>query len=136
MTTLSQFSRLLALLCLVFGIAGCSWMPFIGGDDELEPLPEEVDTNEQKLYSNAQRYLRTGNYQQAIAALERLEARFPFGRYAEQAQLELIYACYMSFDHDSAVAAADRFLASLTDEEREEVFNDISRWLKRLPANP
>ena len=76
----------------------------------MEALSEEVETTEQKLYTNAQRYLRTSNYAQAIGALERLEARFPFGRYAEQAQLELIFARYMSFNLDSAVAAAERFI--------------------------
>ena len=82
-------------------------MPFFGDDDEREP---EIETSEQKLYRDAQRLLRTGNYNQAIGSLEALEARFPFGRYAEQAQLELIYARYMSFDLDGAVAAADRFI--------------------------
>jgi outer membrane protein assembly factor BamD len=96
-------------LLLVFSSAlgACSWMPFIGGDDTPEVAPE---TSEQKLYRDAQRYLRSGNYQQAIGQLELLEARFPFGRYAEQAQLELIYARYQSFDLDGAVAAADRFI--------------------------
>ena len=85
-------------------------MPFIGGDDETEELPEEAETTEQKLYRDAQRWLRSSNYQQAIAALERLEARFPFGRYAEQAQLEMIYGRYMSVDLDGAKAAAERFI--------------------------
>lgn len=89
-------------------LGGCSWMPFIGGDDDAaEP---EIETTEQKLYRDAQRMLRSGNYQQGIAQLELLEARFPFGRYAEQAQLELVYARYMSFDLDGAAAAADRFI--------------------------
>lgn len=82
-------------------------MPFIGGDDDAD---EEIETTEQKVYRDAQRYLRSGNYQQATAQLEMLEARFPFGRYAEQAQLELIYARYMAFDLDAADAAADRFI--------------------------
>jgi outer membrane protein assembly factor BamD len=83
-------------------------MPFVGGGDK-EPS-EELETTEQKLYRDAQRLLRSGNYQQAITQLELLEARFPFGRYAEQAQLELIYARYMSFDLDGANSAADRFI--------------------------
>lgn len=82
-------------------------MPFFGGDDEVNV---DIETSEQKLYRDSQRLLRSGNYQQAIATLELLEARFPFGRYAEQAQLELIYARYMSFDLEGAVAAADRFI--------------------------
>jgi len=93
---------------LVSTLAGCSWIPFIGGDDEsVEP---EIETSEQKLYRDAQRMLRSGNYQRAIGSLEMLESRFPFGRYAEQAQLELIYARYMSYDLEGASAAADRFI--------------------------
>ena len=84
-------------------------MPFIGGDEKEAP-PEELETTEQKLYRDAQRLLRSGNHQQAITQLELLEARFPFGRYAEQAQLELIYARYMSYDLDGATSAADRFI--------------------------
>ena len=100
------------IIVLLFSlVSGCSWMPFIGGDDDdSNELPEEVETTEQKLYRDAQRWLRSSNYQQAISSLERLEARFPFGRYAEQAQLELIYARYMTYDHDGAIAAAERFI--------------------------
>jgi len=82
-------------------------MPFFGNDDETLP---DIETTEQKLYRDAQRLLRSGNYQQAIAQLEMLEARFPFGRYAEQAQLELIYGRYMSYDLEGCTAAAERFI--------------------------
>ncbi|GIS20895.1 MAG: hypothetical protein CM15mP120_28110 [Pseudomonadota bacterium] len=58
----------------------------------------EIETNEEKVYAQAQRSLRSSNYNSAIEQLELLEARFPFGRFAEQAQLELVYARYMTFD--------------------------------------
>lgn len=80
-------------------------MPFFG-DDETE-VPEST---EQQIYQAAQRSLRSANYNDAIAQLQALEARFPFGRYAEQAQLELIYAYYMSFQPEAARSAADRFI--------------------------
>ncbi len=97
------------LLLAVLGAPGCMLWPF-GGDkddkaDELDP-----DTTEALLYRNTQRSLRSGNYDLAVQGLEQLEARFPFGRYAEQAQLELIYARYMGFNHDAARIAADRFI--------------------------
>ena len=101
-------SSIALLVVFATALGACSWMPFIGGDDELPDITAE--TSEQRLYRDAQRYLRSGNYQQAIGQLELLEARFPFGRYAEQAQLELIYARYQSFDLDGAIAAADRFI--------------------------
>ena len=102
----SRFITMALIICL----QGCSWIPFIGGDDDDDEFPEEIETTEQKLYRDAQRWLRSSNFQQAITVLERLEARFPFGRYAEQAQLELIYARYMTYELDGAVSAADRFI--------------------------
>ncbi len=100
----------IGLLTLCLLQTGCSWMPFFGKDKDNDLNVEEIDTTEQKVYREAQRSLRAGNYQQAITQLELLEARFPFGRYAEQAQLELIFARYMSFDLDGTRAAAERFI--------------------------
>ena len=84
-------------------------MPFIGNDEE-EDFEDEEETSEQLLYRRAQSGLRAGNYTQGITRLQRLEARFPFGRYAEQAQLELIYAQHMARDLDAAKSAAERFI--------------------------
>ena len=67
------------------------------------------ESSEQALYRSAQSSLRSGNYSSAIAKLEALETRFPFGSYGEQAQLELVYAQYMAYDQEAAIRAADRF---------------------------
>ena len=107
--SITGYRRLFVLSALLVSFAGCSWMPFIGGKDK-DGEDEDVNATEQMLYRNAQRSLRAGNYERAITGLERLEARFPFGRYAEQAQLELVYARYQSSDHDTARLAADRFI--------------------------
>lgn len=106
MTVNRRLNLALAAVCVAasFGVlSGCAWF----GDDE-EDL--EAETSEQALYRRAQGGLRTGNYTQSITRLQRLEARFPFGRYAEQAQLELIYANHMARDLDAAEAAAERFI--------------------------
>lgn len=73
---------------------------------------EEIDleATEQAYYEAAQSGLRSGNYAAAIQRLQLLESRFPFGRYAEQAQLELIFAYYKSNQPEAARAAADRFI--------------------------
>jgi outer membrane protein assembly factor BamD len=39
-----------------------------------------------------------------------LEARYPFGKYAMQAQLDVAYAYYKQGEPDSAIAAAERFI--------------------------
>jgi len=106
-TTMSMSSvfhslpRLLAVALLSL-LGACAW--FGGGDD----VP--TDDGERQIYDTAQRYLRSANYELAVKNLQLLEARYPFGPYAEQAQLELIYAYYRNYDTEAAVAAADRFI--------------------------
>lgn len=66
-------------------------------------------TNEQ-FYKDAKQELDSGNYVGAIKSYEALEARYPFGRFAQQAQLDIAYAHYKNSDTAEAVAAADRFM--------------------------
>ncbi|WP_252272657.1 outer membrane protein assembly factor BamD [Pseudomonas subflava] len=72
----------------------------------------EVDENlsETELYQQAQEDLSSSSYNNAIAKLKALESRYPFGRYAEQAQLELIYAYYKNVEPEAAKSAAERFI--------------------------
>src|SRR4030095_15831632 len=96
-------TRIVCLITLLALLAGC-W-PFGGKHED-----DEQQTTEQMLYKSAHSTTRGGNYKDAITKLQKLEARFPFGRYAEQAQLELIYANFMSYEPEAARAAADRFI--------------------------
>lgn len=72
----------------------------------------EVDENlsETELYQQAQEDLDNSSYTSAISKLKALESRYPFGRYAEQAQLELIYAYYKNVEPEAARSSADRFI--------------------------
>ena len=54
--------------------------------------------------------LHAGNYEKSIKLFETLEARYPYGRYAPQAQLEVAYAYYKDGEAVSSVAACDRFI--------------------------
>jgi outer membrane protein assembly factor BamD len=71
--------------------------------------PEEV-LAEETYYENARSDMRSGNFNSAESSLNALETYYPFGRYAEQAQLDLIYARYQNLDLEGSRAAADRFL--------------------------
>jgi outer membrane protein assembly factor BamD len=64
----------------------------------------------EKLYSEAKDNLDSGNYEQAVKLYEKLEARYPYGRYAQQAQLEIAYAYYKDSEPAQAVTAAERFI--------------------------
>jgi outer membrane protein assembly factor BamD len=72
--------------------------------------PDRPDLSEREIYETAQGYLKSKNFALAVDNLQLLESRYPFGPYAEQAQLEIIYANYRRGDNDSAVAAANRFI--------------------------
>ena len=65
---------------------------------------------EQTYYENARSSMNSGNFNEAETNLDALETYYPFGRYAEQAQLDLIFARYQNLDLEGARAAADRFL--------------------------
>lgn len=73
---------------------------------------DKVDENlsESQLYQQAQNDLNNKSYNNAVAKLKALESRYPFGRYAEQAQLELIYANYKNMEPEAARSAAERFI--------------------------
>jgi outer membrane protein assembly factor BamD len=77
-------------------------------------LPEVKDETSgwsaDKLYAEAKDEISKGGYALAIKYLEKLEARFPYGRYAQQAQIELAYVYFKDNDHASAIAACDRFI--------------------------
>ncbi len=93
--------RFYILLPLLFSLIACS-------------APKEVDVTAswsvETFYNEARQQLSSGNYLTAIEYYETLESRFPFGKYATQAQIDVAYA-YFKFDEpDSAITAIDRFI--------------------------
>ncbi len=71
---------------------------------------EEKFTSEADLYTAAEEQLDHEQWEVAIKNLQKLEEHFPFGAYAEQGQLELIYAYYNYGKPDEAIATANRFI--------------------------
>jgi len=69
-----------------------------------------IEQPEQQYYEIAQSRMRAKNYFSAIDALEMIVTRYPFGRYAEQAQSELIYVHFMNGDDEAAHAATEKFI--------------------------
>ena len=94
--------RSLALLTAVL-VAGCGM--FSG--KEIDPTR---DWSVSKLYTEARSLLMERNYSDAIKMYEKLEARYPYGRYAQQARLEVAYAHFKDNEPALAIAAADRFI--------------------------
>ncbi len=94
--------RAFILLLAIALLGGCS----LFGDEKDKTKGWSAD----KFYSKASKAMADGDYTSAIKYYELLEARYPFGPQARQAQLDVAYAYYKSGDPDSAIAAADRFI--------------------------
>jgi outer membrane protein assembly factor BamD len=96
------FSKIILTLCASIILAGCG------------PAKDEVDVTAdwsvEKFYLEARAELDDGNYLTAIEYYETLESRFPFGKYAMQAQIAVAYAYYKFEEPDSAITALDRFI--------------------------
>ena len=77
-------------------------------------LPEQIDETKnwsaEKIYTTAKERLDSGQYDAAIKMYEKLEARYPYGRFAQQAQLEVAYAYYKDREIASSIAASERFI--------------------------
>ncbi len=75
-----------------------------------EPPDETKGWSAQKLYAEAKSQLDGNQFEDAIKLYQKLEARYPHGRFAQQAQLEIAYAYYKDEKPAEAIAAADRFI--------------------------
>ncbi len=77
------------------------------------PAPEGDVTAKQsaeEMYADAKGKLNEGNYEAAVKQYENLQSRYPYGRYAQQAMLEIAYAYYRQGEAEAAVSSADRFI--------------------------
>jgi len=119
-TYLLRITQLLALIGLLFALAGCALLP--------DQIDKTKNWSAERLYSEAKDALDSGDYATAIKYFETLEARYPFGRYAQQAQLEIIYAYYKDQEPASAISAADRFIK----QHPRHPYVDYAYYLKGL----
>ena len=103
MATMLRFATAACLYALVSLLAGC-------GIFSTETQDKTAGWTAQKLYAEAQDEISAGGWTNAIKLLETLQSRYPFGRYAQQAQMEIAYAQWKDGEKDLAISAADRFI--------------------------
>ena len=68
------------------------------------------------------------SYDKAIKLFETLQSRYPYGRYAQQAQLQMAYAYYKHNEPDSALSEVDRFIKQYPNNQHV----DYAYYLKGL----
>jgi outer membrane protein assembly factor BamD len=98
---INRVTRLLILGLVIVLAAGCA------ATSEEDPT-EGMKVAE--IYEEASATLKSGDYEKAIQLYERLESRFPYGKYAERAQMEIAYAYYKDSEPEAAIVAAERFI--------------------------
>jgi outer membrane protein assembly factor BamD len=104
----------------VLALAGCGAAP--------EAPDETANWTVERLYGEARDAMKERDWQKAIKYLEKLEARFPYGRYAQQAQLDVAWAHWKYDERAAAIAATDRFIKLYPNHEAL----DYAYYLKGL----
>ena len=86
------------VFAFIFSLSSCS-------KDEVE-----IERPEKVYYDQAQRRIKVNNYFGAIESLQRIETQYPFGKFAEQAQIDLVYCYFMNGETEAAHSSAERFI--------------------------
>lgn len=92
----------LPLLLMAVVVSGCSSF-----GKEKDPTR---GWSAQRLFSEAKALLAENDFEGAIDMYQKLESRYPFGNFAQQAQIDVAFAYYKNNEPASAIAAADRFI--------------------------
>lgn len=117
-------SRRLARALLLVG--ACAVLAACGTFDKDPTSKWDAD----RLYKEAQEEMMISNWQKSRELLEKLESRYPFGRHAQQAQIEIAYAFYKEGESAQAITAADRFLKLNPNHDKA----DYVQYLKGLAS--
>jgi outer membrane protein assembly factor BamD len=94
--------KLVIVVMAALLLAGCAAAPDIS---TLYP-----GQSESKIFHDGEHFMLKGNYAEAVKHFEVLDARYPFGKYSRQGQLDIIYAYLKNDDVTSALASADRYI--------------------------
>jgi outer membrane protein assembly factor BamD len=92
----------LTALLLALALSGCAWF-----GDKIDPKKEWTAA---EYYEAAKGEFDNHNWDPAIKLYEQLEAKFPFGRFAQQAQIEVAYAYYKMGETAQATTALEKFI--------------------------
>lgn len=104
-------AKSIIILLISLSLPGCEALQgMISKDSSSNKEDEYKDWDEQRFHDQAKEALDNKNFSKAVSIYESMEARYPFGDYTPQAQLNVAYAYYKNDDPEAAIAAADRFI--------------------------
>lgn len=116
-----RIAAVIAPLVAALFLASCGMFSNVGKDPT-------ADWTAEKLYAEARSELNEGNWIKAREYYQKLESRFPFGRQAQQAQIEIAYSYFKEGESAQAIQAADRFLKQYPNHP----FADYVLYIKAL----
>lgn len=93
----------LLVLCLLslLALSGCN---SVSKDERYNSMsPSEI-------YRSGVKNVKKHRYNDAIEDFEALESRYPFGEYADKAQIGAVYAYFLNEDFPAALPAVERFI--------------------------
>lgn len=99
---MKYYCKTFILTICILGLANCSLLP--------KPKDATKGWSAQKLYTTAKAKLDSKDYEAAVKYYQLLETRYPFGKFAQQGQLEIAFAHYKSENFDRAIAACNRYI--------------------------
>lgn len=101
---LSRKTAWLSALLLVFalGLSGCSSF----GEDEYD---ETAGWSVERLYQDGKEEMNSGNWSTAAQRFTAVEARYPFGPFAQQSLINLAYVQWKQDEPEMALATISRF---------------------------
>jgi outer membrane protein assembly factor BamD len=113
--------RIAAVLLVAIGLTGCGIFNPDRADPTLRMTPEQ-------LYAEARDEMSSGRHGEAIKLLAKLESRYPFGAWAQQAQIDTAFAHYRENNRTEALIAVQRFIRLHPTSD----FLDYAYYLKGL----
>ena len=95
---------------LLLAVLGLLAIMLVAGCGTVKPERDETaGWSADRLYQDAKTEMQAGNWEQARSRLEAVEARYPFGSYAQQALIDQAYVNWKDDEPEQALAAIDRF---------------------------
>ena len=108
------------LSALLIALSGCGWL-----DTKKD---EKKEWQAADWYRAAKEDLDAGNWLAAVKLYGELESKFPYGRFAQQAQLDTAYAYFKEGDTAQSISALDRFIKTYPNHRNL----DYTLYLKAL----
>jgi outer membrane protein assembly factor BamD len=108
-----SYARVVIVLLFGLSLSACSLLQYLpAGSSKTDEEEPGVDTNRPaaEIYREAHKALEDESFDPAIKRYNALESRYPFGAYAQQAEIELIYAYYRQKEWEMGISTAQRFL--------------------------